>query len=637
MLILASTLLLAACSLPRPADVVPDAAPDAAPDRRLKGAMSNLWPGATVTLELAFGNATERLVVPGNGEFVFTSELASGTTYAVTVATAPDHHTCTVTNGSGTAGEAEVAPVLVDCRAADVRLSLPVPFSFAPGTAAYDVPVSMLGQDLDVTVTSQGASAIRIAGTDASTGTSVHVRLPIGLTMIPVEITISGAKQTYAIMVARGAAPMQQVAYVKSPAPDDLDDFGGALSVSGDLLAVGAPWEDSAAHQINGDLLDNSASSAGAVYTYHRQGATWSYDAYLKPDNTDAGDEFGHAVSASGDYVAVGAPYESSASRVANTGESDNSAPAAGAVYIFQHTAIGWSQQAYLKAPNADAGDQFGSAVVLVDDLLLVSAPGEASAATGVGGDQSDNSVSGNGAVYAFRRQGDGRWTLEAYLKSGQPHANDNFGGDSTHAPISSDGRVLEVAASGSSKIWEFTRNGGSWVARGDVFATTPLEGNAAAPAYVDQQLVVVTGEPAIWDYNVWDFSSARKMESPHQLSAPQTAGLNATFLAARGDLVVAGFPDEPGSATGIDPIADANASQAGAAIVFAPIELESFERAYVKASNTDAGDYFGRVLSLSGDSLAVAAWYEDSKSTGVNGDQTNNAGHSCGAVYVYQ
>jgi hypothetical protein len=126
-------------------------------------------------------------------------------------------------------------------------------------------------------------------------------------------------------------------------------------------------------------------------------------------------------------------------------------------------------------------------------------------------------------------------------------------------------------------------------------------------------------------------------MESPHQLSAPQTAGLNATFLAARGDLVVAGFPDEPGSATGIDPIADANASQAGAAIVFAPIELESFERAYVKASNTDAGDYFGRVLSLSGDSLAVAAWYEDSKSTGVNGDQTNNAGHSCGAVYVYQ
>ncbi len=61
-----------------------------------------------------------------------------------------------------------------------------------------------------------------------------------------------------------------------------------------------------------------------------------------------------------------------------------------------------WSQQAYIKASNTEAGDQFGWSVALSGDTLAVSAVAEASAATGIDGDQGDNSANTAGAVYVF-------------------------------------------------------------------------------------------------------------------------------------------------------------------------------------------------------------------------------------------
>jgi len=58
----------------------------------------------------------------------------------------------------------------------------------------------------------------------------------------------------------------------------------------------------------------------------------------------------------------------------------------------------------------------------------------------------------------------------------------------------------------------------------------------------------------------------------------------------------------------------------------------------YFKASNTEAGDLFGYTVSLSADgsTLAVGAPYEDSNSSGINGDQTDNSALQSGAVYLY-
>jgi hypothetical protein len=59
----------------------------------------------------------------------------------------------------------------------------------------------------------------------------------------------------------------------------------------------------------------------------------------------------------------------------------------------------------------------------------------------------------------------------------------------------------------------------------------------------------------------------------------------------------------------------------------------------YFKASNTEAGDLFGKEVALSADSqtLAVTGMREASSATGANGDQANNDSPSSGAVYVYR
>ena len=76
-----------------------------------------------------------------------------------------------------------------------------------------------------------------------------------------------------------------------------------------------------------------------------------------------------------------------------------------------------WSQQAYLKASNTGADDAFGCSVAVSGDTVVVGAIGEDSNATGVNGNQSDNSAYDSGAAYVFVRSGT-TWSQQAYLKA---------------------------------------------------------------------------------------------------------------------------------------------------------------------------------------------------------------------------
>ncbi|MCG8319749.1 MAG: FG-GAP repeat protein, partial [Cytophagales bacterium] len=82
----------------------------------------------------------------------------------------------------------------------------------------------------------------------------------------------------------------------------------------------------------------------------------------------------------------------------------DDSAAAAGAVYVFTRSGNTWNQQAYIKASNTGSDDEFGSSLGFdsTGNTLAVGARGEASAAEGIGGDQGDNSRSQAGAVYLY-------------------------------------------------------------------------------------------------------------------------------------------------------------------------------------------------------------------------------------------
>ena len=181
-----------------------------------------------------------------------------------------------------------------------------------------------------------------------------------------------------------------------------------ALSADGSTLIVGAGSEDSNATGIDGDQSDNSAQWAGALYVFRYDGNSWSQVAYIKASNTEWGDHFGSnvALSSDGNTIAVAATGEDSSSVGINGDQSDNSTQDSAAVFVFRFDSTGWRQHAYVKATNTGRMDYFGGvnglALSADGSTLVVGAVSEDSAATGINGDQSDNSAENAGAVYVY-------------------------------------------------------------------------------------------------------------------------------------------------------------------------------------------------------------------------------------------
>jgi hypothetical protein len=227
----------------------------------------------------------------------------------------------------------------------------------------------------------------------------------------------NGARRSGAVYVySRGTGGIWSDAfYVKAsktvPTKIDADDaFGSsvALSADGSTLVVGAIGERSNATGIDGGQSDNSNIRAGAVYVFNRLGnGGWQNEpTYLKASNTGAEDEFGGAValSADGNTLAVGARFEDSDAVGIDSDQANGTISDSGAVYVFKRDGGSWSQRAYVKASNTGVGDEFGVAISLSGDgsTLAVGGRYEDSSATGIDGDQVDDTAPMSGAVYVY-------------------------------------------------------------------------------------------------------------------------------------------------------------------------------------------------------------------------------------------
>ncbi|HET9625957.1 MAG TPA: DUF4215 domain-containing protein [Kofleriaceae bacterium] len=138
---------------------------------------------------------------------------------------------------------------------------------------------------------------------------------------------------------------------------------------------------------------------------------TQSVFTYVKASNTNAGDTLGSsvAISADGSTLVVGAPQEASDAVGVNGDQTSNAAKGAGAVYVFVRTGTAWTQQAYLKASNTGANDQFGFSVAVSADGSTV-AVGATEEDSGDPADPANNAAIDAGAVYVFARA-NGTWT----------------------------------------------------------------------------------------------------------------------------------------------------------------------------------------------------------------------------------
>jgi hypothetical protein len=384
-------------------------------------------------------------------------------------------------------------------------------------------------------------------------------------------------------MFIRGASGWAQQARLTASNAGALDAFGFAvaLSADGNTLAVGAYDEDSSTTGVN-STPNELASGSGAVYVFTRSGAAWSQQAYLKASNTAMNDRFGFSVALSGegDTLAAGA-YQQALS---------------GAAYVFTRTAAVWSQQAFLKASNAQGGDRFGWSVALNGDgnMLAVGAPVH-----------TVNFGPIAGSAYVFVRSA-GAWSEQASVTGSNTASGHWFG---SSIALSTDANTLAVGA-----IGERTSNAG-------VNALPDFLAADAGAAYV-----------FIRSAGAWSQQAFMKATNP---GAGDKYG---TFIAlsADGNSLAVGAPLEDSGTRGVHSTPDEAASASGAVYAYFRSGSRWSTYAYLKAPNTAAGDQFGAVaLSGDGGTLAVGAPFEDSNSTGV-GSMPNYNGINNGAVYLY-
>jgi hypothetical protein len=427
--------------------------------------------------------------------------------------------------------------------------------------------------------------------------------------------------------------------------------------------------------------------------------------AYIKASNTSAGDHFGSggsdteysgnalAISSDGNTMAVGAPLESSNAKGINGDQSDRSVPGAGAVYVFTRKGNDWVQQAYIKASNPRRSSRFGSTIALSADgnTMAVAAHWESSAATGINGNQNDDSIPQAGAVYIFTRAGT-MWSQQAYVKASNTGEPDNgigvADGDQFgySLALSADGNTLAVgaisedsAAKGvngnqeddsvpeSGAAYVFTRTGQTWkqqaylkasnTSRNDLFGYSmgiSTDGNTLAVAGYnegsnsrqvngDQNNKLAPGSGAIYVFvrsaGLWkqtDYIKGSRSERNDALGY-------SLALSEDGNTIVAGAGEESCPTPGVNPPGCDNDSahgstSIGAAYVFFRTGTAWAEQAFIKASNPKIEDWFGVRSAISGDgnTIAVSAPVQDGGAKGINGDQNDLSATDSGAVYLF-
>ena len=392
-------------------------------------------------------------------------------------------------------------------------------------------------------------------------------------------------------------------------APSDktnVTKFGWAVATTRDLAVVGAP---------NDGLNTNS----GAVFLFARSlngSNTWTQTQILLPPDGRAADAFGTAVAISGNTLVVGAPF--------------NSSPltSAGAAYVYtnQTGTNLWGFQKKLVSTNAIVNDQFGSAVAISGDDIVVGIP------LSDVGSQGD---AGEAFIFERNQSGANQWGIVKRLLSTNPFIADHFGGS---VAINGNDVVVGVPLSdsstqgdiGSAYIFERNQSGANqWGILARLTSTNPIIADHFGASVAISSNDVVVGVPLSDTGVTGDTGSAyifeRNQPATNQWGIvarlvstnPVASDQFGSSVAMDGDVVVVGTP-----------LADASGIDSGATYLFNRNQngsnvwgqVDKFLPAAVGAS-----DNFGCAVAIASNTVVVGAY---------NG---LNSGVRCGAAYMFR
>ena len=466
------------------------------------------------------------------------------------------------------------------------------------------------------------------------------------------------------------------------------DQFGYAVALDQDVLAVGAPF------------ADGGVAGSGAGYAYRRDvNGVWQSEGVLSAGAATGGNQQGLSIAVADGTIFVGAPYD------------DSIDSGAGAVHVFEEGVGSWTESTTLTVATSQSNDHMGIALAAADGKLVAGADGN------------DAVASNGGVAYVFSRPMGGSWTLEDTLTPAGLASQDSAGS----AVALGSGVVLvglpnaDDFGSNTGAVAVFHNDAGSWLqqtrldaGRGSVFdafgTSVAIDGNfavigapgddtaadGAGAAYVFEdvagtwQLVTsllasdgaighafgsvvdihagraVVGAPGAVPGNVYVFEAASGWSETQRVGSPGDLFDFGYALALDGDrLVVSGIsggfgsvtvydhdsangwqestrlePDIPASSTRFaDAVAlhgdtvvvgarldDEMDQDAGAAYVFQRTGSSAWtQAAQLSAEDGAAFHYFGTAVGIHGTTAVVGA------------PGTDFAGSNTGAVYVFE
>lgn len=542
--------------------------------------------------------------------------------------------------------------------------------SIQGNTAVAGAPFANVGANVDqgaayvflrsgTTWSQQQKLAVGAAGDRA--GSSVSVDVNTALVGAPRRDGAFADQGNAYVFVRSGVTWSLQsslsVPFVSGKLPGDLDQFGGAVSVKGDVALVGAVGADydvvaqgvvavftrSAAKWDNGVLLTacddaegagtsvavlgdtallgaptediGNNATQGAGYVFARSGVTWTRQARLVASDGAATDQLGTGVALGPDWALLGA---GSATVGANADQ--------GAVYSFARSGTTWSQQQKLTASDGVAGDAFGAAVAAAGNDAIIGAP------------QSDpGGAAARGSAYVFTRSGT-TWSQQQKLT-----ASDGVAGDQLGVSVGIDGGTAVAGApladvSGNADrgaAYVFSRSGVTWTQQQKLTAADGaanhqfgdsvgvLGNTAAVGAPLASGAMTTTGAAYVFVRSGATWSQQQKL-------AASDGKINERFgdslaVVSEGVLVGASARGPGGAAP-------------GAAYVYIRSGVAWAERATLVASDGLNLDHFGSAVAISGDTAVLGAPDDDFDAHSSHGSAyvfrvKGLAGQTCGAL----
>jgi surface protein len=323
--------------------------------------------------------------------------------------------------------------------------------------------------------------------------------------------------------------------------------FGSAVGVSGDTIIVGKPY------------FDSMYGATGAVYVYKRSsagGTIWTHESTLTPsDGQYQQDYFGDAVAISGDVVVVGARFD------------DDYGSNSGSAYVFERAAASnWTQVSKLIPDTYISNAYFGQAVAVHGDVVVVGAP---------------NVNNYKGVVYVYgRSDGAGSsWTQVAKLEPSDGQIYDNFG--------------AAVA-----------------VYDGVIVVGSPRDDGSSSGSYYYDAGSAYVYERSGSSYN-WTLAS--KLEPPSTSSNPSYKQFGAS-VSVSGDFIVVGPKDDMMMSYGYQE----------RVYVFVRSSDGWYEHQNITAADGSSYDLFGASAALSEENLVIGSRYDD------------DSGSSSGSAYAF-